>query len=102
MKVLKLAERFYKMATEQTIKLAGHTVRFPPGMVKDWITDALEWSGARYEYSPEGSKVHFTGRQFHEFLDYLKTAASEEYVEPEDKKEIDEIIQVVMSQLPQA
>lgn len=84
-------------------KYAGVTIQFRPGEVKDMVQTALEMSGGKYEYSPEGSRVGFTGKQFNDFVGTLKAALDDqELFDDAEKTQIQETLNHIMSQLPSA
>ncbi len=82
-------------------KKAGITIHFRPGEVKDMVNTAIQLNGGEYRYNARGSSVYFSGRQFHDFLDWLNDWAESEYCEDENERaSIKDTIRHIMSQLP--
>jgi len=68
-----------------------YKIKFPPGAVKDFLTDALQMTGlpnSQYKYHPEGSTIEFTPNQLKSVISYLKEIR--EFAE-QDGDELDQI-----------
>lgn len=100
--LLLLAAKQFCRATDLQ-KQAGITIHFRPGEVKDMVNTAIQMNGGQYRYNANGSTVYFSGRQFHDFLDWLNDWVRSEYCEEESEKaSIIDTIAHIMKQLPRA
>jgi len=75
-------------------------INFREGEVKDYITMAIEESGAKYEYLRTGSRVLFTRLQFGRFLKFLQDALASDILENDEKEEINNTLAHIRKQMP--
>lgn len=94
-KICTLASMFLKKANTTVIK-------FRPNEVSDTIGTAIDLYGGDYEYSPEGSTVSFSPKEFYEFVDYLKDAMLSDLFDEDDKNKLQSTIHHIMKQLPES